>query len=185
MRSALEAENGDLLFLVASDKPQVVFDTLAPCGASAPGRWESLTKAGPIFCGSPTFLCLNTTRRRAGLSLSIIPSPTPRRRSGAAGNHPGAVRARAYDMVLNGNEVGGGSIRINDPALQQRMFKALGFTQEEAQERFGFLIDAFRYGARLTAAWPSAWTAGDAGCWGCDSIRGCDRLSQGSQFPAS
>ena len=52
--------------------------------------------------------------------------------------NPGAVRARAYDMVLNGNEVGGGSIRINDPALQQRMFKALGFTQEEAQERFGF-----------------------------------------------
>ena len=61
-------------------------------------------------------------------------------------------------MVLNGNEVGGGSIRINDPALQQRMFKALGFTQEEAQERFGFLIDAFRYGARPTAAWPSGWT---------------------------
>ena len=60
---------------------------------------------------------------------------------------PGSVRALAYDMVLNGNEVGGGSIRINDSELQRRMFKALGFTPEEAQHRFGFLIDAFRYGA--------------------------------------
>jgi aspartyl-tRNA synthetase len=50
-------------------------------------------------------------------------------------------------MVLNGNEVGGGSIRINDSELQRRMFKALGFTPEEAQRRFGFLIDAFRFGA--------------------------------------
>ena len=60
---------------------------------------------------------------------------------------PSKVCARAYDMVLNGNEVGGGSIRINNPELQQRMFKALGFTEQDAQERFGFLIDAFRYGA--------------------------------------
>ena len=60
---------------------------------------------------------------------------------------PGNVCAIAYDMVLNGNELGGGSIRINNPELQQRMFKALGFTPEEAQKRFGFLTDAFRYGA--------------------------------------
>ncbi|MFY7848342.1 MAG: amino acid--tRNA ligase-related protein, partial [Bacteroidia bacterium] len=60
---------------------------------------------------------------------------------------PGAVRANAYDFVLNGVEIGGGSIRIHDRALQQRMFKLLGFTQEEAQYRFGFLLDAFEYGA--------------------------------------
>ena len=60
---------------------------------------------------------------------------------------PASVLARAYDMVLNGCEIGGGSIRINDPTMQQRMFKALGFTDEDAQERFGFLIDAFKYGA--------------------------------------
>jgi len=60
---------------------------------------------------------------------------------------PGAVLARAYDCVLNGIELGGGSIRINRPDLQQRMFRALGISDEEAQSRFGFLLDAFRYGA--------------------------------------
>ena len=60
---------------------------------------------------------------------------------------PGACRAKAYDMVLNGCELGGGSIRINDPALQQRMFRALGFTPERAEESFGFLMEAYRYGA--------------------------------------
>ncbi len=59
----------------------------------------------------------------------------------------GACRAKAYDMVLNGCEVGGGSIRINDPALQDRMFHALGFTEEKARESFGFLMDAYKYGA--------------------------------------
>ena len=60
---------------------------------------------------------------------------------------PGACHAVAYDIVLNGVEMGGGSMRINDPALQDRMFKALGFTEERARENFGFLMDAYRYGA--------------------------------------
>lgn len=60
---------------------------------------------------------------------------------------PGAVRANAYDMVLNGNEIGGGSIRIHDKETQQLMFKYLGFTEEEAKNQFGFLMDAFQYGA--------------------------------------
>ena len=60
---------------------------------------------------------------------------------------PGKVRANAYDMVLNGNEIGGGSIRIHDKATQARMFKLLGFTDEQAKEQFGFLMDAFQYGA--------------------------------------
>ena len=60
---------------------------------------------------------------------------------------PANCRANAYDIVLNGYEVGGGSIRIHDNKLQQTMFKALGFTEESAQERFGFLLDAFKYGA--------------------------------------
>ena len=59
---------------------------------------------------------------------------------------PGAVRAKAYDIVLNGNEIGGGSIRIHSAELQKRMFKALGFTEEAAQQRFGFLLNAFKYG---------------------------------------
>ena len=60
---------------------------------------------------------------------------------------PGAVRANAYDLVINGVEIGGGSIRIHDTELQAQMFKHLGFTDEEAQEQFGFLMDAFQYGA--------------------------------------
>jgi aspartyl-tRNA synthetase len=60
---------------------------------------------------------------------------------------PGAVRANAYDMVLNGNEIGGGSIRIHDKGVQSLMFKYLGFTEEEAKNQFGFLMDAFQYGA--------------------------------------
>ena len=59
----------------------------------------------------------------------------------------GAVRANAYDMVINGVEVGGGSIRIHDSKLQDKMFQLLGFTEEKAQERFGFLMNAFKYGA--------------------------------------
>ncbi|GEL10675.1 aspartyl-tRNA synthetase [Flavobacterium glycines] len=60
---------------------------------------------------------------------------------------PGEVRANAYDMVLNGNEIGGGSIRIHDKATQQLMFKYLGFSEEEAKAQFGFLMDAFQFGA--------------------------------------
>ncbi len=60
---------------------------------------------------------------------------------------PGRVRANAYDFVCNGTEIGGGSIRIHDAALQARIFKALGFTPERAQEQFGFLMNAFKFGA--------------------------------------
>jgi aspartyl-tRNA synthetase len=61
--------------------------------------------------------------------------------------HPGKVRANAYDMVLNGNEIGGGSIRIHDKDLQARMFELLGFTKEQAESQFGFLMNAFQFGA--------------------------------------
>jgi aspartyl-tRNA synthetase len=60
---------------------------------------------------------------------------------------PGKIRANAYDMVINGVEIGGGSIRIHDKGLQQQMFEALGFTDEEAKKQFGFLMDAFEFGA--------------------------------------
>jgi aspartyl-tRNA synthetase len=60
---------------------------------------------------------------------------------------PSAVRANAYDLVLNGNEIGGGSIRIHDRPTQELMFKHLGFSDEEARSQFGFLMDAFEYGA--------------------------------------
>jgi aspartyl-tRNA synthetase len=60
---------------------------------------------------------------------------------------PGQARARAYDLVMNGNEIGGGSIRIHQESIQERMFELLGIDREEAEQRFGFLLGAFRYGA--------------------------------------
>ena len=88
-------------------------------------------------------------------------------------SNPAAVRADAYDMVCNGVEVGGGSIRIHDPELQDKMFKILGFTGERAQEQFGFLMDAFKYGAP-----PHGGLAYGLDRWvslfaGLDSIRDC------------
>ncbi|MBQ7443996.1 MAG: aspartate--tRNA ligase [Bacteroidaceae bacterium] len=86
---------------------------------------------------------------------------------------PAAVRADAYDMVCNGVEVGGGSIRIHDPELQDKMFRILGFTEERAQEQFGFLMNAFKYGAP-----PHGGLAYGLDRWvslfaGLDSIRDC------------
>jgi aspartyl-tRNA synthetase len=63
------------------------------------------------------------------------------------GKDPGKVKARAYDLVLNGNEIAGGSIRIHNSELQAKMFKSLGITSEEAESKFGFLMKAFKYGA--------------------------------------
>ena len=59
---------------------------------------------------------------------------------------PGAVRAKAYDIVLNGNEIGGGSVRIHQDDIQEKMFEVLGFTKEQAREQFSFLLQAFKYG---------------------------------------
>lgn len=75
---------------------------------------------------------------------------------------PARALARAYDMVLNGNEVGGGSIRIHSAEVQRHMFQALGFTPEQAEAQFGFLIQALEHGARRTVVWPLAWTV-----WSC------------------
>ncbi|MFM1913993.1 MAG: Aspartate--tRNA ligase, partial [Bacteroidota bacterium] len=74
-------------------------------------------------------------------------SPKPEDIQNLLNGELGKVRANAYDMVINGVEVGGGSIRIFDKTLQSKMFEVLGFTQEEAQSQFGFLLDAFEYGA--------------------------------------
>ena len=86
---------------------------------------------------------------------------------------PGKVRANAYDMVINGVEVGGGSIRIHDSQLQAKMFEILGFTPEKAQEQFGFLMNAFKFGAP-----PHGGLAYGLDRWvslfaGLDSIRDC------------
>ncbi|MBO4655652.1 MAG: aspartate--tRNA ligase [Bacteroidales bacterium] len=84
---------------------------------------------------------------------------------------PGAVNANAYDLVINGTEVGGGSIRIHDRQLQNRMFKVLGFTDEEAQKQFGFLMNAFQYGAPPHGGLAFGFDRMCAVLSDCDSIR--------------
>ncbi len=87
--------------------------------------------------------------------------------------NPGAVRANAYDMVINGVELGGGSIRIHDSELQSKMFKLLGFTQEQAQAQFGFLMNAFKYGAPPHGGLAYGLDRFVAIFAGLDSIRDC------------
>ncbi len=98
-------------------------------------------------CGSPTFRCSSGTATSSGGFRCTIRSPRPwTRTSTKLESDPGAVRAKAYDLVLNGSEIGGGSIRIHDAALQARMFQRLGISDEEAQARFGFFLEALEYG---------------------------------------
>ncbi|MCU6167619.1 Asp-tRNA(Asn)/Glu-tRNA(Gln) amidotransferase GatCAB subunit C, partial [Enterobacter roggenkampii] len=86
---------------------------------------------------------------------------------------PGAVRANAYDMVINGVEVGGGSVRIHNSQLQNKMFHVLGFTEEKAQAQFGFLMNAFKYGAPPHAGLAFGLDRLVSLFAGLDSIRDC------------
>ena len=87
--------------------------------------------------------------------------------------HPERVRAKAYDFVCNGIEVGGGSLRIHDTNLQDKMFKILGFTEERAQAQFGFLMNAFKYGAPPHAGLAFGFDRFVSILAGLDSIRDC------------
>ena len=126
----------------------------------------------PVGCGFPP--CLNGATRSSASWPCTTRSPTPRTRiSPLLDTKPEEVRADAYDMVVNGVEVGGGSIRIHDSELQAKMFEILGFTPEKAQEQFGFLMNAFKYGAP-----PHGGLAYGLDRWvslfaGLDSIRDC------------
>ena len=172
VRSALEAENGDLLFIVASDKGQVVFDTLGALRCECAKRMGAIDESKPSLLWITDFPLFEYDEEENRYVAKHHPFTHPNDEDlGQLETNPGAVRARAYDMVLNGNEVGGGSIRINDPELQRRMFKALGFTREEAQERFGFLIDAFRYGAPPHGGMAFGLDRLVMLMLGCDSIR--------------
>ena len=141
------AKPGDMLFVLSgpADKTRTQLSTL---------RMELATRLGlrnpaefaPLWVVDFPLLELDEESGRWHAMHHPFTSPKPEDMELLATN-PGKVRANAYDMVLNGNEIGGGSIRIHDKATQQLMFKYLGFTEEEAKNQFGFLMDAFQFGA--------------------------------------
>ena len=145
---ALDAETGDVLLLV-SDASWVT-----ACTALGQVRLDIARKHGLIdpkkfnFLWVVDFPLFEYSEEEGRWMAMHHPFTMPRAEDiDKVETDPGACRAVAYDIVLNGVEMGGGSMRINDPALQDRMFHALGFTEEKARESFGFLMDAYKYGA--------------------------------------
>jgi aspartyl-tRNA synthetase len=148
IRKTMDAQTGDVLLIVANDESKVVYDSLGALRNSLAARFDLIDKSKPCLLWITDFPLFEFSKEENRFMAMHHPFTAPRVEDiDKIESDPGNVCAIAYDMVLNGNEVGGGSVRINNPELQQRMFKALGLTPEEAQKRFGFLIDAFRYGA--------------------------------------
>ncbi len=144
---ALDFETGDVIFLVA-DKAKVTFDALGAL------RCEIAKKCGLIEKGVYNLLWITEfplfefSEEENRFVAMHHPFTMPMDEDiDRVESDPGACRAKAYDIVLNGVELGGGSIRINIPQIQEKMFRALGFTDERAHEQFGYLIDAYKFGA--------------------------------------
>ena len=148
IRGKLGAENGDLIFVVASDENDVVFDSLGALRCNLAERLDLIDTSKPSLLWVTDFPLFEYDKEENRYVSKHHPFTHPCNEDiEKLETDPHSVNSIAYDLVLNGNEVGGGSIRISDPVLQEKMFKALGFSEEEAQKRFGFLIDAFKYGA--------------------------------------
>ncbi len=147
LREALGAREGDMALLVAG-KNVVVWDVLANLRLKVAKEEKLIPDETWNFLWVTDFPLFEWDDETQRFYARHHPFTSP-----ALGHldvvesDPGSALARAYDLVLNGIELGGGSIRINQPEVQQRMFRALGISDEDAQSRFGFLIDAFRYGA--------------------------------------
>ena len=143
---AMDGENGDLL-LFAADKNKVVWDTLGALRLELARQMELLDKNEYKFLWVTEFPLLEWSEEQNRFTAMHHPFTMPMEEDlQYIDSDPGRVRAKAYDIVLNGNEIGGGSVRIFDQDIQSKMFKVLGFTEEQAQEQFGFLLTAFKYG---------------------------------------
>lgn len=143
---AAEAENGDLI-LICADKNTVVYNVLGALRCHLAKRLELYSQDEFRFLWVTDFPLLEWDEEENRFVAVHHPFTSPADEDIALlDTNPAAVRAKAYDMVLNGVELGGGSIRIFQPELQEKMFQLLGFTPEQAQENFGHLINAFKYG---------------------------------------
>uniref|UniRef100_UPI003FEE837D aspartate--tRNA ligase n=1 Tax=Coprococcus sp. TaxID=2049024 RepID=UPI003FEE837D len=144
--AALFGEPGDLL-LFAADKNKVVWDTLGALRCHLAEQMGLLDKNVFEFVWITEFPLLEWSDEQNRFTAMHHPFTMPMEEDLAIiDTDPGKVRAKAYDIVLNGNEIGGGSVRIHQDDIQEKMFECLGFTKEQAYERFGFLLDAFKYG---------------------------------------
>jgi len=142
----LEGAPGDLLLFVA-DKPKVVFDSLGSLRVEVAKRLGIINKNEYNLLWVTEFPLLEYDEEEDRYVAVHHPFTSPMDEDiELLDSDPSKVRAKAYDLVLNGVELGGGSIRIHSSKLQERMFKTLGFSKEEAYNKFGFLLDAFKYG---------------------------------------
>ncbi len=143
---AMDGENGDLL-LFAADQNKVVWDVLGALRLELARQMELLDKNDYRFLWVTEFPLLEWSEEQNRYTAMHHPFTMPMEEDlELIDSEPGNVRAKAYDIVLNGNEIGGGSVRIFNPEIQNKMFEVLGFTPEQAKEQFGFLLTAFKYG---------------------------------------
>lgn len=146
LADAMDGQPGDLL-LFAADKDKVVFDVLGNLRLELARQLELLKKDVFKFLWVTEFPLLEYSEEQGRFTAMHHPFTMPMEEDWALiDTNPGAVRAKAYDIVLNGTELGGGSVRIHQGDIQSKMFEVLGFTKEQANEQFGFLLDAFKYG---------------------------------------
>lgn len=144
--AAMDGKVGDLL-LFAADKKKLVYDVLGALRLELAKQMDLLDKNEYRFVWVTEFPLLEWSEEENRFTAMHHPFTMPMDEDiPLLDTDPGAVRAKAYDIVLNGNEIGGGSVRIHQDDIQERMFKELGFTPEAAHEQFGFLLDAFKYG---------------------------------------
>lgn len=143
---AMDGKAGDLL-LFAADKNKVVYDVLGALRIEIASQLGLLHKDQYHFLWVTEFPLLEWSEEQNRYTAMHHPFTMPLEEDLALlETEPGKVRAKAYDIVLNGTELGGGSVRIFQNQVQEKMFEVLGFTREEAYERFGFLLNAFKYG---------------------------------------
>ena len=148
LHKAAGAETGDVLLVVADAKNSTVFAALGALRLAVANKCGLIDPDKFNFLWVTDFPFFEYSEEEDRWMAMHHPFTMPRAEDlDKVESDPGSVRALAYDMVLNGCELGGGSIRINDPAVQDRMLKALGFSEERARESFGFLMDAYQYGA--------------------------------------
>ncbi len=168
---AMGGKPGDLL-LFAADQNKVVWDVLGALRLEVARQRDLLKKDDFRFLWVTEFPLLEYSEEQGRYVAMHHPFTMPMDEDWhLIDSDPGAVRAKAYDIVLNGTELGGGSVRIHQSDIQSKMFEVLGFTPEKAQEQFGFLLEAFRYGVPPHAGLAYGLDRVAMLMAGCDSIR--------------